>query len=222
MEGERTEAKVYPKWLSYLAPQLIKVDRCKLAEKNNYYIFASNGQPSIIDDHLPDAIEEVNVYQQYNYLVVCLDAEENEVADKRGEVIECLSDKGLSLKNAKLEIVVQNRCLETWFLGNTRIYSRNPQNEDLRKYTKHFDVSTNDPELMPKHSDFEYHADFHLKYLKALFREKGITYSKSNPRHVTEEHYIQELIKRTSNYNHLATLKRFLDFCTTINNGIQA
>ncbi|MBF0317110.1 MAG: hypothetical protein HQL04_02965 [Nitrospirae bacterium] len=142
-----------------------------------------------------------------------------DVVDKYTEIIEFLSDEGLSLKTARLEIVIQNRCLETWFLGNRQIYLEYPNGAELKKYTSHFNVSTDDPELMLNNGDFTTHARFHSAYLNALFREKKIKHSKSNPRYVIEEHYIQELIKRTSNYNHLATLKLFLDFCTAINNN---
>ncbi|MES0337668.1 MAG: hypothetical protein SFH39_15105 [Candidatus Magnetobacterium sp. LHC-1] len=218
VEGMCTETTVYPKWLSYLVPKLTRVDKCELAKKNNYYILSSNGYPSIISTHIPNAIKEVNEYQQYNYLVVCLDAEDMDIDEKYIEITSFLFNKGLSLNSAKLKIIIQNRCFETWFLGNTMIYSRKPIDKDLKIYTSHFNVSTNDPELMLKNGNpkFKTHAQFHSTYLKALFKEKRIEYSKSKPAYVSEEYYLKELIKRTKKY-HLITFKCFLDFCTIIN-----
>ncbi|MBF0536880.1 MAG: hypothetical protein HQL03_01360 [Nitrospirae bacterium] len=215
VEGN-TETKVYPKWLFYLVLELKEVKKLESVKNNNYYILSAGGYPSIKRNYLPIAIGDVNTYQQYNHLVVCLDAEGMDVVDKYMEITDFISNECLSLKTATLEIVIQNRCIETWFLGNREIYSENPKSEYLIRYTSHFNVSTNDPELMLNNGDFRTHAKFHSAYLNALFREKKIQYSKSNPRYVTEESYIQQLINRTSNSNHLATLKCFLDFCTTI------
>ncbi|MEH1836156.1 MAG: hypothetical protein V7L29_29910 [Nostoc sp.] len=76
--------------------------------------------------------------------------------------------------------LTQNRCIETWFLGNTKIYSRQPQSEPLLDYTRYYDISVNCPELMGKYDKFNTHAQFHEAYLKELFRAKNINYSKKN------------------------------------------
>jgi|GEM_PF-3358452 len=57
-EGKSTETKVYPKYLSYLIPELKKVDNYQEVIENNYYIFSSSGYPSIYDD-IEYAIEDI-------------------------------------------------------------------------------------------------------------------------------------------------------------------
>ncbi|MBF0344266.1 MAG: hypothetical protein HQL06_08545 [Nitrospirae bacterium] len=149
------------------------------------------------------------------------------VEDKHKEIEGFLSEKQLALLSAKLVVVIQNRCIETWFLGNRKICPRNPKEDTFRGYLRHYDVSIDDPELMPKpklklnNVRFETHAQFHCAYLKAMLREKDIRYSKETPFEVTANHYIERLIERNSEY-HLKTLKCFFDFCKTIKGSIQS
>ncbi len=77
----------------------------------------------------------------------------------------------------KLLIIMQNRCIETWFLGNRKIYSRQPQSSPLLDYSCHYNISINCPELMANYPTFNTHAQFHEAYLRELFRAKNV----SNP-----------------------------------------
>lgn len=120
-------------------------------------------------------------------------------------------------------IIVQNRCFETWFLGNKKIYTKNPSNDPLLTYTRYYDVSANCPELMGKYPNFSTHAKFHEAYLKELFRAKNISYSKSNPGDVLQFYYLQELMKRVQNdTNHLLTFQSFIQFCNMIKSKISS
>ena len=58
VEGQSTEADVYPAWLSYLIPKLKRVDSFDEVEYNNYYLFSSFGIPSIEKDII-NAIEDI-------------------------------------------------------------------------------------------------------------------------------------------------------------------
>lgn len=75
VEGKSTERKVYPAWLAHLLPELKRVSNYNDVTNNNYYLFSANGYPSIIYEHLPNAIADINANGNYNYLVLCLDAE---------------------------------------------------------------------------------------------------------------------------------------------------
>ncbi|MBD1901689.1 hypothetical protein NDI44_02305 [Trichocoleus sp. DQ-A3] len=218
VEGVRTEKKVYPAWLGHLLPELQRVDAYELVNEKNYYLISGEGYPSLIYDFIPRAIEEINLSGKYDYFVICLDAEENTVADIRNEIDEFMRTESFELGKTKLVIIVQNRCIETWFLGNRKIYSRNPQNQPLLKnYSCYYDVSVDDPELMGKYNDFNTHAQFHCAYLKALFEEKNITYNKRNPGDVLEAYYLNELRQRIKAQPHqLATFGNFIEFCDTI------
>jgi REP element-mobilizing transposase RayT len=219
VEGRRSEKKVYPQWLSYLLPGLTQVRYFDEAKNHNFYLFSSNGYPSILDD-IKNAAEDINSCGKYAYLVVCLDADESTVEEKREEINEIFQPGSLELK-AELVIIVQNRCFETWFLGNRKVFPRNPQDEIFREYCRFYNVSIKDPELMPNFAGFNRIAQFHEDYLKRMLREKGIRYTKRNPGNVGEPHYIEALQKRTgNNHNHLKTLKYFFQFCESIHRSL--
>lgn len=141
------------------------------------------------------------------------------MGDIEQEIYQFLHDKknNINLGSIELVIIVQNRCLETWFLGNRKIYSRQPQHNPLLDYTRYYDVSADCPELMGKYRDFNTHAQFHEAYLKELFRAKNISYSKKNPGDVVQLYYFEQLIARIKAKNsHLRTFQLFVDFCNMI------
>jgi hypothetical protein len=187
---------------------------------NNYYLISAGGYPAIYDNILEPAIEEINDIKKYDYLVICLDAEENSVdymqQEVRAKIEELSTTKNICLENTKLKIVIQNRCIETWFLGNTKIYARQPQSQRLLDYIRYYDVSRECPELMGKYES-AVHAHFHEDYLKELFMAKTMQYSKTKPRAVQEEYYLQELQSRIDRQaNHLPTFKNFIEFCSLV------
>jgi hypothetical protein len=214
VEG-KTELKVYPSWLSYLVPELQRIKNANKAQTDNYYLITSGGGQAIYNI-LEPAIEEINEIKKYDYLVICLDAEENSVDYMHQEIREYFIDNNLNIGNTQLKIIIQNRCMETWFLGNSKIYSRQPQSQQLLDYTRYYDVSKECPELMGKYES-EVHAHFHEAYLKELFAAKNMQYSKTKPRDVQEEYYLQELRNRSQRQgNHLPTFQNFIEFCELV------
>lgn len=222
VEGRRTEKKVYPKWLSYLLPELTRVDSWDEVNENNYYLISAQGYPSIIYDSIPDAIADINSNQKYDYFVVCLDADENTVDEIKNEIYNFIYAEKLELKTAEMEIVVQNRCIETWFLSNRKIYTRNPSSQPLLDYTRYYNVSVHDPELMPNYDGERFnHARFHLAYLQAIFEARSIRYSKKYPSEVLEEYYLNELLKRIEErQEHLKSFRDFIEFCKQVKRNI--
>ena len=221
VEGKRTEKKVYPQWLHYLLPKLTKVDSYDDVNKNNYYLISAEGYPSIIYDSIPDSIEEINTSGKYDYFIVCLDADESTVNERKEEIYDFIASEKLELKKAKMAIIVQNRCFETWFLGNRNIYTRNPQADPLLKYTRYYNVCVDDPELMGK-GDRNTHASFHNDYLEALFKAKNIKYSKTKPQYVSEKYYLDELLKRIEDKpEHLSSFAKFIELCEEIKKKIE-
>ena len=126
--------------------------------------------------------------------------------------------------NTSLKLIVQNRCIETWFLGNRKVYTRNPQkNHSFIEYSNFFNVSQNDPELMKKIENYEGSiSNFHVTYLKTMFNERGnMTYSKSNSIEVQRVSCLNELIKRIKDEpTHLITFTNFIEFCSKIRREI--
>ncbi len=219
VEGQ-TEAKVYRAWLAHLVPHLKEVEDPHEVTENNYYLIYAGGQ-SAIKKLIADSIAEINQVGRYNYLIICLDAEESLVKSKKSEVYKHLVDcstKGISLQNAKFKLIIQNRCLETWFLGNRDMYPPNPYHSTLVDYlNNHYNASINDPEKMPKHPNFTTHADFHKNYFWLLVKEKKKHQRKGDLGPAVEPTYLNALqarIKATP--THLKTFQIFLKFCQEI------
>ncbi len=57
VEGQSSEADVYPAWLSYLIPELTRVTYFNEVDHNNYYLFSSNGIPYIEKDIVNAAMD---------------------------------------------------------------------------------------------------------------------------------------------------------------------
>ena len=216
VEGRRTEKKVYPKWLSHLIPEIVEVNDPFKIENDNFYIFNGNGFPSLLDNHLRNAVSDVNEISNFDYLVICLDSDDTTIEYRRTEVFNFIEKNKLTLKTSKFVIVVQNKCIETWFLGHRKVYSKQPQSKELRKFNKFYNVQENNPELMTAMNGFSTSAQFHEEYLSEMLLEKNIRYTKKNPNGVTEKHYLEELISRQTETNHLLSFKDFIDFCTLI------
>lgn len=231
VEGSTTEKKVYPAWLAHLLPELQRVQSYDLVNEKNYYLISGEGYPSIYN-FIGNSIEDINASGKYNYFVVCLDAEENTVTELKTEIYDFLSTQQLILNNTKLVLIIQNRCLETWLLGNRKIYPRQPKNQPLLDYTRYYqplldytryyDVSANDPEMMGKYQGFNTHAQFHGDYLKTLFKAKNITYTKQRPGDVLKPFYLDQLVARIQQEpQHLTSFRYFIDFCNTIRSQLQ-
>lgn len=220
VEGQSSEPDVYSAWISYLVPELIRVDNFDEVDRNNYYLFSSYGIPYIEKD-IVNAIMDINSLGKYHYFVICIDADSATVSQREAKILNLMKEKQVALaNNTSLKIVVQNRCIETWFLGNRKVYTRNPQkNPRFIEYARFYNVSQNDPELMTKLENFDGSiSNFHFTYFKAIFNERGnMTYSKSNSIEVQRLTYLNELINRVKDeQSHLNTFINFFEFCSKI------
>lgn len=237
----KTEPIVYKKWLSVLLPELTEVDSFDAVNQNNYYYVSDMGVPSCYRV-AANAIQDINAFPKYNYLVLFTDADRFTVAEKKAE-----ADKQINLElqhkpfqtlpeNCQLEIIVQKVCIETWFLGNRKFFVRHPQNNPtLTQYIEYFDVSKSNPEDLAGEfvQDEENTKDifgyktkalFHESYLKEIFKERNsasknnnFSYQKSKPKEVQEKYYLDQLIARIgANSDHLLSFQEFIEFCLKI------
>jgi hypothetical protein len=222
VEGKRTEMKVYPKWLSHLIPELQRSMNFDAVTKNNYFIFSGNGFPSLLGNHLRNCIDDINNAGNYDYFVICLDADEQNIQACKQEIWDFMKQEKIVLNpNTQFEIIVQNKCFETWFLANPKIFKKNPNSEFLRECIAFYNVKQDDPELMTKLPDFESSTSvFHSTYLQELLAERNVIYSKKNPQSVTEEYFLRELILRNQKTNHIQTFQQFIQFCRQIREKI--
>jgi hypothetical protein len=214
VEG-KTERQVYPSWLSYLLPELQQVKNPSQAQTNNYYLISGGGYPSLYQE-VEAAVENINISRKYNYLIICTDADENSVEDMQQEIHGFFIDKQLDLRNTQLKLIIQNRCIETWFLGNSTIYIPEPISQPLLDYTYYYNVSTNCPELMGKY-EHNFHSQFHKDYFKKLMaanKDNNKQCAEKTPRDPKKEAYLSELQNRSQRQvSHLATFRDFIEFC---------
>lgn len=220
VEGNRTELNVYPSWITLLAPQLKRIDDAWDVYENNYYIFSGGGIPSIYD-HIIHSIEDINSISAtqrnaYDYLVVCIDTEGTSREDIENHIEQDMRNKRIFLQNTKLFVCEQRVCMETWFLGNRRIFKQNPQSQFYRQCIKYFDISKNDPELMESNDPELTDAQFHYKYLREMFKERHMNYTKNCTTEVENNTFLNELICRFQDTGHLATFGRWFQFIKSL------
>lgn len=214
-----TELKVYPQWLSHLAPCLSRVDFAQDANINNYYLISGLGYPRLLDIELVNSVEEINEWANYDYLVLVIDSDDMSEQEKIDEIYQFIKDNNIILNSScQLQIIVQKSCMETWFLGNKKAYIKSVgKHSDFYHHAKFYDVSKQDPESMDKPEHFgDSISIYHETYLRKMLAEKNIRYSKSTPREVGEAHYLNQLKKRVSDTQHLISLKNLFNFCETI------
>ncbi|MEE4359232.1 MAG: hypothetical protein V2I97_22370 [Desulfococcaceae bacterium] len=221
VEG-KTERKLYPKWIEYLIPSLKRIDAPNDADKNCYYLISGGGYPGLLDNHLLNSTQDINNVGTYDYFIIVLDSDEVTINEKVEEVENRINEENITIGNCQLKIIVQNRCIETWLLGNRNVFPRRPTTPELIEYIKFYNVFTKDPEYMLRPAQFqETIAIFHSEYLRLMLAEKNIRYTKKYPKDTIKPYYIDGLKNRLiQTSDHLFTLKNFFDFCENINQTI--
>ena len=218
VEGDKTEMSVYPAWLSVLAPTYTRINSAWDVNENNYYLFSAGGIPSIYT-HVKNAVLDINEINSkggphYDYLLVCLDTEGENRDYIMQQIEKQLKSEGVSLQNAELVVFEQKVCMETWFLGNQSVFKENPQNPEYLDFIRYYNVGRDNPEEMGNMNEkkFTTTARFHVRYLKRMLEERNIAYSKKNTDDVQQSSYLQQLIKRYEETEHIATFGSWYEF----------
>lgn len=214
VEGKHTERIVYPKWLSYIAPHLTKKDSPSEVFNNDYFLISGEGYPRLLDITLKNSIDDIISLNRFDYFVVILDVDETTSEYRKKEVNDRINELGIDLKPCKIKVIPQNKCIETWGLGNKTIFARNTDDQILKKFYEHYNVSIYDPEDMEKPIEYENSvSNYHEAYLKRLLRAKRIHYSKKNPQDFAKAYYLEQLILRIQNFpEHLKSFQEFYSF----------
>lgn len=207
VEGRKTEKIVYRSWFTFLFNQLEKVYRVEDIGSDNFYMLSGGGYPSY-RKRIKLSVEDITEHGNIDHFLVCVDAEESTVEEKIEEVSQLAT--GIESTHTQLHIVVHDCCIETWFLGNKKIVARFPQDPCLRRYKAFYDVVEDDPERMPKFEGFMTRPQFHFAYLRKVFRERRLFYSKQNPVEAKDLTYFRELEKRFRTTDHIQSFGRFL------------
>ncbi len=210
VEGEEACIELYKNWVKHINNNYNYKDNISDIVNNDFIIIAGFGYP-FYKKIIEDAIVDVNTNQNIDKLVVCVDSEDYSFQEKYDEIEQIIVNNGLT---KPYSIVIQHFCIETWFLGNRKINSKNISNPILRKYKKIFDVHKNDPELLPAYEVKELNrSQFAYKYFRYLLQEKynRLTYSKNNASVVTESSFFHQVNKRFTTTNHIRSFKTLLD-----------
>ncbi|OQW90540.1 MAG: hypothetical protein BWK78_06765 [Thiotrichaceae bacterium IS1] len=234
----KTEPIVYKGWLSVLLPQLTEVDSFDAVDRDNYYWESGMGVSNCYNV-VANAIQEINEVPKYDYLVLCIDADNLTIAEKKQEshikIAEKLADKKKNYtyqalpNNCQFVVIVQQVCIETWFLGNRKFFVPNPQTELLREYIEYFDVSIHNPEDLANEFvqnnegtlqifGYSTKAQFHAGYFGRIYRElTGRRYGKAKFKEISERYYLEQLLARIeTNPEHLMSFQEFIGFCHKI------
>lgn len=211
VEGRRTEAKVYDAWIKHVFPHLRPVKHIADFSANCYHIFSGNGYPHY-RRRLEQAFWEIGDYPVVDHFFLCLDSDEDEymarVAEVQRVIDELATKTSIYQKHHRLEVhvVVQHCCIETWFLGHRKMMRKEGLSPEFAKMKQFYDVRENDPECMGKPEDYVTRASYHEAYLKAMLRERGMTYSKEQPGAVCTSEYLGGLRDRCRTTGHLNSL----------------
>lgn len=208
VEGEATELSVYPAWIKLKHPELPLIEDYNDFSvcKDGLYIVSGYGYPNIFGE-IKNSIRNINTMGDVDFFVVVVDADEDTVSAREETIQELIDSVGISTKT-KVEIIVQNRCFETFLLGNKKCISRNSSNEKLQEYIAYFDVLENDPEEMGNYSSDLTHSQFHLKYAITALREKRVKYTKTNCSSVINEAFFEALKQRVNTTTHLSSFRK--------------
>lgn len=224
-----TEVKLYPAWLDFYLPELSRVDKPESAIGSSYYLVSGCGYPSIIKT-TTDAIETLNGLWEtdnicYNYLIVFVDSEDIPLVERKAELSRVMKNNPLPGFTQGI-VIVQNKCIETWFLGNRSMFPHDAKCAKMLECIEHYDVCCDDPELMecPSNPSTPYRlrrctARYHLHYLQHMISEKtSCSYTKKNPADTLKQSYFTELVSRYHETAHLSSFGVFVDLLEEIKN----
>lgn len=220
VEGRRTESIVYPRWLSLLLPDFKRIKdpfilKDNNVEGNHYYLFDGGGYPNMLKDAIAGAMD-LNEIGAFDYYIICLDTDDDDCYERERAVLRRFEESGVELK-AKLVVITQQVCIESWFLGNKKLVKKHLKGADIERYLNFYNVGERDPEYMKKPTySTDSIAVFHYKYLKTLMKKNGLNYTKGKPFDVCEKDYLTELILRSFYTGHLNSFRRFVDLCMEI------
>ena len=217
VEGEQTEMTVYPAWISIIAPNMQRVLDARGITHDSYFLFCGYGIPHIFQ-HVVNSVKDINDINSrgnstYDYLIVCLDTEEETREDIENHLREHLAKAGVTPQGYSIIIFEHKVCMETWFLGNRRLFKDTPNGPEMIKYLRHYNVKKHNPEEMESIQPDRWNtAQFHRKYLKAMLAERNLKYDKNKTDVVCTPEYLNELIIRYEQTSHLKTFGSWYEF----------
>lgn len=217
VEGRRTEPRLLRGWLPVLAPLYMLAKRIEDVGERSYFVVAGHGYPSY-HQRIKDACDDIRNHPKFSWLVVMVDAEDWAVEDRRAEVQRTIDDNSCPIPSA---IFVADCCVETWLLGNRTIVRPTPSSGPLRAHMSHYNVREVNPERMPLAPGYETRAQHHFDYLRSVFEERSLSFTKTNPGEAATPNYVEQLRARTQMTDalgrHLASFYDVIAFFDNLN-----
>ncbi len=131
----------YKSWIQHLFPHLTEAQAISAVEKNHYFLLAGNGYPSYLN-RICAALQDIQDYGNIDHFFICVDTEELSLKEKFEEVQEVLK-RSPAFENT--HVILQNCCIETWFLGHSAMLNAEPRSQTLRTYRDFYDVQRERP-----------------------------------------------------------------------------
>lgn len=194
VEGARTEPILYRAWLPLLLPDHREIRRIEDAAAATYFIIAGHGYPHY-KDRIKAAIADMHTLQSpFTHLLVCVDSEEWARPAREAELDRVIQEANCPVP---ARTIVADCCIETWLLGHRKIVRPAPHSAELRRLQGLYNVRDRDPERMPNLGPST-RARSHLHYLREVFREHELAYTKDRPGPAKDANYFEQLRARTA------------------------
>lgn len=219
-----TELKLYPKWINHFS--MTPLTECTTGYSdvidNQFTIFNVNGIGKMVTG-IPAAINAIIANPVFTYLVIIVDADDNNITNSLAFIQNIIASAPSLPPNCQIKIIVQQVCIETWFVGHTDYYlaAKSCKNKGIQDFMLQYDVENNDPELMHNllstkiHSISAYHATFLYFMLKGA--DKSWKYKKSTVDILIDIPYLQRLEQRLiETPTHLQSFSNMISFLKSI------
>lgn len=217
LEDQKSFLKVLPNWLKVCLPEYERVFSVDDFNNNSYIAESGFGYPSIKNvlasklemfseaDIRPDCI--VIMYDVDNW------------TEKHQNAVHASFDNifiasGLDIDYKILPI---KRCFESWLLGNKKAYPKNVD-EKFKVYEDFYDVSKNDPEIMPCPDEYSGSVSiYHYNYLKCMLETSmKKNYRKNNPHVVGDRNYLEGITQRVEITSDMDSFREFMAYLCDI------
>jgi 5'(3')-deoxyribonucleotidase len=212
VEGAYDESRVYAEWLKQAFPFMSQVKDYQEVARDQFVVVAGGGQPRVTQ-LIVNSMQEIVKHGNFDRFFVCLDAEnlsyEERFRRTRFAVDEAMNATRVRelIPHFREHIIIQNVCIETWFLGNVPVVNAVSNHEAVKPLKDHYDVTSLDPEKMPHDPKFKVRAQFHKHYLKQVLHANRRKF----PGIAKDPEYNRALRNRCAETNHLRSLQRFFD-----------
>ena len=225
VEGS-TEFKLYPKWINYLSNPLFTecITGYQDVVTNQFTIFNVSGIGKMKKE-VPVAINSIIANPVFDYLVIIVDADDNSIVNSQILIQSIFDDPSTPQlpNNCKVKIIVQQVCIETWFIGHTEHFmtAKNCGDKGIKAFMSEYEADNNDPEMMLNnrsstiHSIGAYHSTFLKKMLKGA--NNSWRYGKSTAHNLINLPYLQRLEQRLIDTpTHLQAFSNMISFLKTL------